>query len=713
MDNLKQKTMYKLFLFLSFFFFIGSINAQTAPIKKKAYVDEQKILNVEAATPRAGYISAPYRKSDGNWYEKTDAGVEKLIIDTVAMLATKYDLQNVSIDTINEIATKYDLSNISVDTINEIATKYDLQNISIDTVLEIATKYDLDIFDKSIITDGTTITGNGTLGNELTLDTTNLIATKTDLSNLTGGSVDTLNEIATKYDLTGITSDNIYSADGTLTGDRTVTMGGNDINFTGGSIGINSIAPVSPLTVLPSVVTDNNAIITVGEGGTNNSDPAISILRVTDLGGLNSPHGFVDGTHFQRSTNGLAYASFDANTRILGTANYDHYAAFQVGNVYNSSGTMDYFYSYFSKPTISGGIVTNLYGSYIARPVLSGGLITNNYGLYIEQQDKGSTLSEAIHTEGGKWYMLERTGTGDVNSIEINRNTFGVGDSHFLAFKGFGNNAVSIGAEMRSLDDADFILKTSKNNVLTERLRVDEDGLMTLGANYQTGGVFTSTSKDFIVIDGNGDLKKRNILSSELASPLADADQTLVSNRIVTGANFDFDIVGIKDFEIESNNNKFYYAGAAGNIKRFNLSRGAAAAVGDRDIISWDDAGFEYAAIASQITSGLDGEIHFQIKDTNSTPDDKVSITKDGLKTLGNNWSTGGVRDSGGDLGTSNQILSSTVTGTDWIDAQDPAAGMDAVVSNRSYVDNAAALVDLSSGQVYYNTTSNAFVVLP
>jgi hypothetical protein len=163
MDNLKQKTMYKLFLFLSFFFFIGSINAQTAPIKKKAYVDEQKILNVEAATPRAGYISAPYRKADGNWYEKTDAGVEQLIIDTVGMLATKYDLQNVSVDTLNEIATKYDLSNVNVDTINEIATKYDLSNVNVDTVLEIATKY--------------------------------------DLTQIATGSVDTINEIATKYDL--------------------------------------------------------------------------------------------------------------------------------------------------------------------------------------------------------------------------------------------------------------------------------------------------------------------------------------------------------------------------------------------------------------------------------------------------------------------------------------------------------------------------------
>jgi hypothetical protein len=167
MDNLKQKTMNKLFLFLSFFFFIGSINAQTAPIKKKAYVDEQKILNVEAATPRAGYISAPYRKADGNWYEKTDAGVEQLIIDTVAMLATKYDLQNVSIDTLNEIATKYDLSNISIDTINEIATKYDITkqlkyytNIAaIPTTLELGERIKIEDTGAEYFVQNTTVAG--------------------------------------------------------------------------------------------------------------------------------------------------------------------------------------------------------------------------------------------------------------------------------------------------------------------------------------------------------------------------------------------------------------------------------------------------------------------------------------------------------------------------------------------------------------------------
>jgi hypothetical protein len=62
---------------------------------------------------------------------------------------------------------------------------------------------------------------------------------------------------------------------------------------------------------------------------------------------------------------------------------------------------------------------------------------------------------------------------------------------------------------------------------------------------------------------------------------------------------------------------------------------------------------------------------------------------------------------------TGTEAYSLSVDATGKIIEVDPAAGMDAVVANRSYVDNTAALVDLSSGQVYYNTTSNAFVVLP
>ena len=57
--------------------FIGF--CQTSPIKKKSYVDEQKILNIQSATPRAGYVAGLYRKSDGNWYEKDENGVERIV----------------------------------------------------------------------------------------------------------------------------------------------------------------------------------------------------------------------------------------------------------------------------------------------------------------------------------------------------------------------------------------------------------------------------------------------------------------------------------------------------------------------------------------------------------------------------------------------------------------------------------------------------------
>ena len=81
MDNLKQKrTMNKIILLLSFMMVSGFAIGQTAPIKKKNYVDEQRILNVEAATPRTGYISAPYRKTDGRWYEKDENGLESTIV---------------------------------------------------------------------------------------------------------------------------------------------------------------------------------------------------------------------------------------------------------------------------------------------------------------------------------------------------------------------------------------------------------------------------------------------------------------------------------------------------------------------------------------------------------------------------------------------------------------------------------------------------------
>jgi len=71
---MKKLLILSLLLSITFIAF-----CQTSPIKKKSYVDEQKILNIQSATPRAGYVAGLYRKSDGNWYEKDENGVERIV----------------------------------------------------------------------------------------------------------------------------------------------------------------------------------------------------------------------------------------------------------------------------------------------------------------------------------------------------------------------------------------------------------------------------------------------------------------------------------------------------------------------------------------------------------------------------------------------------------------------------------------------------------
>ena len=107
--------MKKILVLIMAILFVTVAYSQTAPIKKKPYVDESKILDKESATPRAGYIAGPYRKSDGNWYEKDEAGVERLIIDTVRMLSTQHYVDTkfekiIFFDTYEEIANASNLS---------------------------------------------------------------------------------------------------------------------------------------------------------------------------------------------------------------------------------------------------------------------------------------------------------------------------------------------------------------------------------------------------------------------------------------------------------------------------------------------------------------------------------------------------------------------------------------------------------------------------
>jgi hypothetical protein len=93
---------------------------------------------------------------------------------------------------------------------------------------------------------------------------------------LSGTSVtSTINGVASNsLDLSSL-DNNIYNSDGTLTGARTVTMGGNTLNFTGGNIGIG--------TASPATLFSNTNINTSGSDG--NGISAASIAWANNAGG--------------------------------------------------------------------------------------------------------------------------------------------------------------------------------------------------------------------------------------------------------------------------------------------------------------------------------------------------------------------------------------------------------------------------------------------
>jgi hypothetical protein len=102
-------------------------------------------------------------------------------------------------------------------------------------------------------------TVNGVTGTGVNIINTNLLG----LSGTTLTS--TINGVAsTGLNLSSL-DNNIYNSDGTLTGARTVTMGGNTLNFTGGNVGIATASPAAKLQVAGGGTQD----LIVGNGGSN------------------------------------------------------------------------------------------------------------------------------------------------------------------------------------------------------------------------------------------------------------------------------------------------------------------------------------------------------------------------------------------------------------------------------------------------------------
>lgn len=122
-----------------------------------------------------------------------------------------------------------------------------------------------------------------------------------------------------------------------------------------------------------------------------------------------------------------AYASFDAQTQITGTAGYDHYVGFQARATYSGSGSiwdrLDQFNSY---PTISGGgTVANLRHFRAENPGGLSGVVSFQAGFFAEKLVRGTenwgffikTPTNTVRTAAGEAAGVILQGNGQVGGF--------------------------------------------------------------------------------------------------------------------------------------------------------------------------------------------------------------------------------------------------------------------------------------------------------
>lgn len=122
-------------------------------------------------------------------------------------------------------------------------------------------------------------------------------------------------------------SNNIYNADGTLTGARTMTMAGNALNLNGGTLTTNQDATVHTLTVGlgGSSVINNTAVgsgaLSANTSGIQNTALGFDALNVNTTGGANTAIGLRALNLNTSGNNNTATGIFTLEDNTIGSAN--------------------------------------------------------------------------------------------------------------------------------------------------------------------------------------------------------------------------------------------------------------------------------------------------------------------------------------------------------------------------------------------------------
>lgn len=171
--------------------------------------------------------------------------------------------------------------------------------------------------------------------------------------------------------------------------------------------------------------TSPDARIKIGNDSTQSVDAQIVVARNVDntTGPVTTgnAHAFSDSSIVTRPGT-IGYNSYDARTSFNGTSTFDHYAAFQGGEVYNSTGLMSNQYGFLDNPAINNtGNITNRYGFQAGDVTLgSTGAPANNFGFNCLADFTSGTTGNWCFYAGGQSNFMQGLLLGDSNTYYVN-----------------------------------------------------------------------------------------------------------------------------------------------------------------------------------------------------------------------------------------------------------------------------------------------------
>ena len=453
---------------------------------------------------------------------------------------------------------------------------------------------------------------------------------------------------------------------------------------------LNAGTPTNVLTILGATgavgigTTAPTGLLQIGNGsGTNSVDPAVNVNRVLDTAsGSGNAHGYTDSSVLSRG-GGMGYNSFDGRFVVNGTGNYDHIVPFQGALMYSSSGTIGNIYGLYNNPTITDGIVTNTYGIlsgltitggavtnnyglFLNNPSKSVGTLINNYGVYVDAQTSGTNNyaailmgkvgidvaapSEKLHINAGN-ILIDGTGSKTLTLTRSSGASLQLGASILLTggyIKTTTDSPFYLGA-----NNVDWVTILSSGNVGIGTRIPD----VKLDVNLGTASALQLTYNDE---DGSAATYTKATLSStglQLFDAVGTAPGFSFNDRLISGA-------GNTDVIFTPSDSVKLFSALNGGItmtggfireydsltirQQLNLSNGAQAI----NLVDNTASAF--------VWNGDDAKPYLNANTTNGSELLALGSTDVSTKIVG------ALQDKDGDVGTSGQVLTSTVTGTNW-----------------------------------------------